>query len=251
MCRQKDGSSKENTFIEWCRKVARHAQPDKFHFEAASTATEHADSALDQNCYGSLALDLLTNEIWPQQRSDPKFKIRKDWKTGKIIVSTPQRSWINCLLRKNLGDYRAAYYIFNHGLPDALDLPLGQKPLTKPKLQSMVQEFMNWHASLVQSILHRQQHPGMEDAHKWSAKDQGEWRRHRQEDKSKALADLRKGQYLANKRDSSKRKFDTMSATEQQLLEDYDSNRLSKRYKNTKIVKLPPFRGKKLPLLIS
>ena len=91
----------------------------------------------------------------------------------------------------------------------------------------------------------------MEDARKCGAKDQGEWRRQRQEDKSKALADLRKGQYLANKRDSGKRKFDTMSATEQQLLEDYDSNRLSKRYKQTKIVKLPPFRGKKLPLLIS
>ena len=252
MCRQKDGSSKENTFIEWCRKVAVHAQPDKFHFEAASTATEHADSALDQNCYGSLALDLLTNEIWPQQRSDPKFKIRKDTKTGQIIVSTTQRSWINALLRKNLGDYRAAYYIFNHGLPDALDLPLGQKKaLTKPKLQSMVQELMHWHASLLQSILHRQQHPGMEDAHKCSAKDQGEWRRDRQEDKSKALADLREGQGLAKKRDSGKRKFDTMSATEQQLVEDYDSNRLSKRYKQTKVERLPPFRGKKLPLLIS
>ena len=195
MCRQKDGSSKENTFIEWCRKVARHAQPDKFHFAAASTATEHADSELDQSCYGSLALDLLTNEIWPEQRRNPKFEIRKDWNTGKISVSTAQRSWINCLLRKNLGDYRAAYFIFNHGLPDALDLPLGQKKaLTKPKLQSMVQELMHWHASLLQSILLRQQHPGMEDAHKWSAKDQEEWRKDRREDKSKAFADLRQGQ---------------------------------------------------------
>ena len=195
MCRTKDGSSKENTFIEWCRKVAAHAQTDKFHFGAASAATEHADSELEQNCYKSLALDLLTNEVWPQQRSDPKFKIRKNKKTGKIIVSTPQRSWINALLRKNLGDYRAAYYIFNHGLPDALDLPLGQKKaLTKPKLQSMVQELMHWHASLLQSILLRLQHPGMEDAHKWSAKDQEEWRKDRREDKSKAFADLRQGQ---------------------------------------------------------
>ena len=251
MCRQKDGSSKENTFIEWCRKVARHAQPDKFHFEAASTATEHADSALDQNCYGSLALDLLTNEVWPKQRSDPKFKIRKDTKTGKIIVSSPQRSWINALLRKNLGDYRAAYYIFNHGLPDALDLPFGQKALTKPKLQSMVQELMTWHASLLQSILDRQQDPAMADAHKCSAKDQKDWRRHRQEDKSRAWADLREGRNLAKERDSGKRKFYTMSATEQQLVEDYDSDRLNKRYKQTKVEKLPPFHGKKLPFLIS
>ena len=136
MCRNKDGSFKGNRFIEWCRKVAVHAQPNKFHFEAASTATEHADSALDQNCYGSLALDLLTNEVWPQQRKDPKFQIRKDRNTGQVIVSQEQRCWINHMLRKNLGDSRAAYFIFNHGLPELLDVPLRQKPLTIPKLQS-------------------------------------------------------------------------------------------------------------------
>ena len=252
MFRNKDGSSKENTFLAWCRKVAMHAQPDKFDFGAASAATEHAESALEQNCYKSLALDLLTNEVWPQQRSDPKFKIRKDTKTGQIIVSDKQRSWMNVLLRKNLGDYRAAYYIFNHGLPFLLDAPLTRCiVLTKPKLQSMVQELMTWHASLLQSILDRQQDPRMEFAHKCSAKDQQEWRRHRHEEKNRARADLREAEELAKERDSGKRKFDTMSATEQQLLEDYDWDRLKKRYKETKIEKMPPFRGKKLPLLIS
>ena len=198
MCRTKDGSSKENTFIEWCRKVAAHAQTDKFHFGAASAATEHA------------------------------------------------------MLRKNVGDYRAAYYIFNHGLPALLDAPLTRYTmLTKPMLQSMVQELMTWHASLLQSILDRQQDPRMEFAHKCSAKDQQEWRRHRHEEKNRARADLREGEDLAKERDSGKRKFYTMSATEQQLVEDYDCDRLNKRYKETKIEKMPPFRGKKLPLLIS
>ena len=252
MCRKKDGSSKENTFIEWCRKVAAHAQTDKFHFGAASAATKHADSELEHNCYKSLALDLLINEVWPEQQSNPKFKIRKDTKTGQIIVSTEQRSWMNAMLRKNLGDYRAAYYIFNHGLPALLDAPLTRHIiLTKPKLQSMVQELMTWHASLLQSILDRQQDPRMEFAHKCSDKDQKEWRRHRHAEKSRALADLREGENLAKERDSGKRKFYTMSATEQQLVEDYDSDRLNKRYKQTKINKMPPFRGKKLPLLIS
>ena len=253
MCRQKDGSSKENTFIEWCRKVARHAQPDKFHFEAASTATEHADSALDQNCYGSLALDLLTNELWPQQRKEPKFQIRKDRNTGQVIVSSPQRSWINVMLRKNLGDNRAAYFILNQGLPELLDVPLRQKPLSIPKLQSMVQVLMTWHASMLQSILDRQKHPGMATAHMCSAKNEWckIWRTNRREEKSKAWVDLRQGQNLAKERDSGKRKFDAMSATEQQLVEDYDCDRLNKRYKETKIRKMPPFRGKTLPLLIS
>jgi len=251
MLRNKDGSSKENTFLEWCRKVAVHAQPDKFDFGAASAATEHAESVLEQNCYKSLALDLLTNEVWPQQRSDPKFKIRKDTATGQISVSNPQRSWINALLRKNLGDYRAAYYIFNHGLPELLDAPLKRYiSLNKSKLQSMIRELMTWHASLLQSILQRQQDPGMEHAHMCSAKDQKEWRRNRQEEKARAAADLREGQALAKERDSGKRKFYTMSATEQQLVEDYDADRLNKRYKQTKIEKLPPFKGKKLPFLI-
>ena len=251
MLRNKDGSSKENTFLGWCRKVAMHAQPDKFDFGAASAATEHAESALDENCYKSLALDLLTNEVWPQQRKDPKFQIRKDRNTGQVIVSQPQRCWINVMLRKNLGDSRAAYFIFNHRLPELLDVPLRQKPLTIPKLQSMVQELMTWHASMLQSILDRQQHPGMADAHMCGAKDEKEWRTHRREEKSNAWVDLRQGQNLAKERDSGKRKFDTMSATEQQLVEDYDCDRLKKRYKQTQLERLPAFHGKKLPFLIS
>ena len=78
---------------------------------------------------------------------------------------------------------------------------------------------------------------------------QKEWRRHRHEEKSRAWADLREGEDLAKERDSGKRKFYTMSATEQQLVEDYDCDRLKKRYKQTKLEKLPSFHGKKLPVL--
>ena len=88
-------------FLRWCRKVGAHAQPDEFDFGAATAATEHGETPLEQNGYKSLALDLLTNEVWPKQRKDPKYKIRKDTKTGQVIVSTAQRSWINNLLRKN------------------------------------------------------------------------------------------------------------------------------------------------------
>ena len=233
--------------------MAVHAQQDKFDFGATRAATEHAESPLEQNCYKAMALDLLTNELWPKQRKEPKFKIRKDWNTGQVIVSSPQRSWINTLLRKNLGDNRAAYFILNHGLPELLDVPFRQKPLNKPKLQSMVQELMTWHASMLQSILDRQKHPGMATAHMCSAKNVWckKWRTNRREEKSKAWVDLRQGQNLAKERDSGKRKFDAMSATEQQLVEDHDCDRLKKRYKETKIEKMPPFRGKKLPMLIS
>ena len=111
MFRNKDGSRKENTFLVWCKKIVVHAHSDKFDFGATRAATEHAGSALEQNCYKSLALDLLTNELWPQQRKEPKFQIRKDRNTGQVIVSQPQRCWINHMLRKNLGDSRAAYFM--------------------------------------------------------------------------------------------------------------------------------------------
>ena len=111
MVRNKDGSRKENTFLVWCKKMVVHAHSDKFDFGATRAATEHAGSALEQNSYKSLALDLLTNEVWPQQRKDPKFQIRKDRNTGQVILSQEQRSWINTMLRKNLGDNKAAYFI--------------------------------------------------------------------------------------------------------------------------------------------
>ena len=253
MVRNKDGSRKENTFLVWCKKIVAHAHSDKFDFLAPRASTEHAESALEQNAYKSMALDLLTNELWPKQRKEPKFQIRKDRNTGQVILSQEQRSWINTMLRKNLGDNKAAYFILNHGLPELLDVPLRQKPLSIPKLQSMVQELMTWHASMLQSIVDRQKHPGMATAHMCSAKNEWckIWRTNRREEKSKAWVDLRQGQNLAKERDSGKRKFDAMSATEQQLVEDHDCDRLKKRYKETKIEKMPLFRGKKLPLLIS
>ena len=203
MLRNKEGESKENQFVEWCRKVRTHAQPDKVVVSgAASPATEHAESPFEQSCYKSLACDLLSNEVWPQQRHLPKFQIRKDPRTGHASISREQRSWVNVLLRKNLGDSRAAYFIFNHGLPILLDIPFRKQAPTKGMVQVMVQELMTWHASLLHSILHRQKHPGMADAHKCSSKDEKAWRRRRQDEKAQAKADWREGQYLAKERDS-------------------------------------------------
>ena len=116
----------------------------------------------------------------------------------------------------------------------------------------MVRELMIWHASLLQSILDRQQHPGMADARKCGAKDEKEWRKRRQEEKGTAKANWREGKYLANERDIGPGTyFFHMSKAEQQKVEDQDAGRLQKRYKATTIEKLPPFRGKMLPSGIS
>merc|ERR1712086_1148769 len=92
--------------------------------------------------FKSLALDLLSNELTPEQRHDAKYKIIKDKKTGEICVTTKQRSWINAILRKNLGDSKVAYFIFNHDAPALLDLPLRRKAPSKATLQSMLEDLM-------------------------------------------------------------------------------------------------------------
>jgi len=236
MSRNKEGLAKENMFIEWCRRVQRHT-------EAASTASP---STATEHVFKSLALDLLSNDLTPEQRHGAKYKIIKDKKTGEIPVTTKQRSWINTILRKNLGHSKVAYFIFNHGVPALLDLPLRRKAPSKAMLQSMLEELMTWHASLLQSILDRQNHPDMANARKLAALDQTVWRMHRRERKKEAQQRMVQGSRLVKERDSSKRNFEDMSAAEQQVLEDFDTGRSAQRHAKECEKKLPCFRGKML-----
>ena len=83
MTRNKEGLKREeNMFIEWCRRVHVHSHVN------ASTATEH-----DEVGFKALARDILSNELTPQQKQDPKYKIRED-----ESVTNAQRSTINSIL---------------------------------------------------------------------------------------------------------------------------------------------------------
>ena len=64
------------------------------------------------------------------------------------MITNAQRSWINVMLRNNLGDAKVAYFILNHGLPKALDLPLRRQKPHKDSINNMLEELMTWHASL-------------------------------------------------------------------------------------------------------
>ena len=131
MSRNKEGVSKVRTFTTWCRRVQQHRG------------------------FKSLAVDLLSNDLTPAQQYDDKYKIKQDWWTGEIVITPKQRSWINAMLRKNLGDARVSEFIFNHGLPKLLDAPLSRKTLSGAMLRNMLVELMTWHASLLQSLLNR------------------------------------------------------------------------------------------------
>ena len=131
MSRNKEGVAKERTFIEWCRRVQEH------------------------RCFKSLAVDLLSNDLTPAQQYDYRYKIKWDWETGEISLTTQQRSWINTMLRKNLGDARVSEFIFKDGLPKLLHASHRRKTLSKAMLRNMLVELMTWHASLLQSLLDR------------------------------------------------------------------------------------------------
>ena len=247
MTRNKSGLPKEQHFTYWCRRVAacKTTSTATGHAKADSTATEHADST----SFRALAEDILTNDLTEAQMQNPAYKLRK----GKAIT-TEQRSLINVILRKNLGDARVAFFLFNHPVPRLLDLPLNFKERlfvpsnapTKALLQNMLEEFMTWHASLLRSLLDHKQHPDVIMARKLSDLDQSEWQRQRRLWKKEAKQRMNYGASLAEQRDSHKRKFDDMSATEQQTLHDFDTQKAKKTYEATCAKKTPQFRGKML-----
>ena len=85
-----------------------------------STATEHATEESEQSVYfRSLAEDLFANELTKEQKGNPIYKPQKD-----KSLTNKQRSWVNMMLRKNLGDAKVGHYILNHGIPLVLNIPM-------------------------------------------------------------------------------------------------------------------------------
>ena len=208
MSRDKMGSPKENMFIEWCNKCK----------ECGS--------------FKSLALNMLAYNLTPEQQHEAKYQICED---GSI--TGPQRSWINSMLRKHLGDSKVAYYIFHHGLPGLLDFSLREEVFSKAMLRILVEEFMTWHVSLLQSILEHRNHPNMLNAQRQSAHGEKKWNGYKRETEY--------GRHLLKDRDSKKRSYEEMSASEHSVLEDFCTSTSEKCYVEECNMKMPFFIGKK------
>ena len=119
---------------------------------------------------------------------------------------------------------------FNHGVPAPLEELVGKKAPSKAMLHNMLEELMSWHAALLQSILEHHKHPDMATARKLASLDQNMWQVQRRQRKLEAKQRMVQGTRLMQKRDSGKRKFDDMSATQQQILEDFDTSKSAKRH---------------------
>ena len=101
--RDKDGYSKEHFFSDLCRRVASHSKKH-------STATEHAavesKEAGRSAYFRSLAIDLFVTELTEEQKKGRKYKLQKN-----KSLTNQQRSWVNVMLRKNLGNARVGQAI--------------------------------------------------------------------------------------------------------------------------------------------
>jgi hypothetical protein len=216
----KEGRRRERSFVNWCIRIAGHRLDG---FGANSAATEHAN---DDNRFRRLAEDIFAHDLTAEQTKDPKYHLRE----GKSIT-TKQRSFINTILRENLGDARVAYYIFEYGIPTMLDSPVLRRTLERSRvplqvpLQDLLEELMRWYASLLKWLVEHRKDPKTIMAQKLSDLDQKPWQAERRRQKAETQEQLRHG----------RKRFHEMSATEQRDLEDFECGRSKKRHDELRI----------------
>ena len=145
-----------------------------------------------------------------------------------MVFTGAQRSWITLMLRKNLGHRNVAFFIWQHGLPELLEAPLRNHEPSPEMLQGILEEGLRWHASLLQSLVAHSTGPQMEHARRMSDLGLAAWRRLKGQTYLVAKEKLIRGKRLCQQRDSNKRRYGDMSATEQRLLEDYDTRKSQK-----------------------
>ena len=105
---------------------------------------------------------------------------------------------------------------------------------------------MTWHASLLQSIIERKNDPDMTIARKLSDLTQKQWQQLRQQTKAEAKERTKYAEFFVEQRDRGKRKFEDMSATEQQILEDFETQKSARQYEDACLRRPTHFRGKML-----
>ena len=202
-------------------------------------------------CYRRFGRILLTNDLLPHQWQDQRYWVRSN-SEGDTHLSTFQRSFIDNLLRKVLGDKRVAFRIWQHGIPSIAAQPppwrrrVDSKVLDMDMLQSGLDECLEWYTSLANDIVVYQSQESFEAQLSASSLDELERRRQqmRREALQKAQDDLRLGAALAKQRDDKKRLYNDMNMDEHKILEDYETGRTKKEKQRFTTPRMKPFRCK-------
>ena len=113
----KDGSPKDaNETLRFMRRCARTRQ-DVF-VMASDNATERVQLTEDEvsSCYQRFGRYLITHDLLEYQKQDDRYRLRNK-SADDTHLSGFQRSFVDSMLRKFLGDKRVALVIWQHGLP--------------------------------------------------------------------------------------------------------------------------------------
>ena len=203
-------------------------------------ATERVE--LDANevsaCYQRFGRNLIKHKLLPHQKKDKKYWLRNKFE-GDTHLSSFQRSFVDNMLRKALGEKKVAFLIWQHGLPRLADLSSSARPtrfigrhtfhtaLDIDMLQSCLADCVGWFTSLANHIVIHQSQEGFNLQLAASSRDPQEKQRQqmRREALQKAKDALRVGATLAKQRDKGKRTYHDMDDAEQKTLENYDTGR--------------------------
>ena len=224
-------------------------------------ATEHARQegiALDDDavsaCYQKMGREILRTEATREQQRNLKFT---DMGRG---LKGAQRSFVDNLIRKHIGDKKLALFIFRHGAPRILLTPADVMLQSRPNnardeeleerarhVGDAIREGLDFLVAFIVSIRDYRTDAALPEARRLSARDATEQRRTAIQERKRELAAVRalekKGKQLVELRDQKKRHYADMTSGEQQILEDYETGRLEKRRNAATVPKPAPFRG--------
>ena len=131
-------------------------------------------------------------------------------------------------------------------VPAIADAPAVRGKVDERVLQSRMDECLTWFSNLAKDLMEHGTQTGFKEQVDLGAKPDGKTkaaRERRREAWATARQHLRRAKQLAGKRDSGKRKWDDMSQTEQEMLEDFDTGKLKKAADEHQVKRLKPFRS--------
>ena len=251
MMLHKDGSPKDTDatlkFMRRCAGIREELIAGRHLPQCASSkdnATERVE--LDEKdvslCYQRLGRDLITHDLRSHQHNDKRYHLRNNFE-GDTQLSGFQRSFVDHMLRKLLGEKKVALRIWQHGLPSVAD-PWHNALLDIRMLQSCMLECLQWYIALANDIVVHQTQPEFDVQLSLGSKEEEEQQRQqtRREALQKARDALRHGAILAKQREQKKRTYDDMNVAELKILAEFETGRAQKAKQDVIVPRMRHFR---------
>ena len=179
----------------------------------------------------------------PPHQEDDLYRYAIKWKDdGTWSFTSRQRSLINNMLRKNLGNSKVAFRIWELGRPKIASESV-QGSTDKWLLLGCMHDCLHWFVGVAKDIVKRTKHPDHQVQLDLSSLAPSDAQIRRREQLQQARKKLQAGKRLAALFHANKRTYDEMSGREQQLFEDFDTGKCEKHVRNNQIKRPQPFRS--------